>query len=280
MLVATSALVAGALSFGLGLGCGGEKFTSATPVSGDDGGIEAGAADGAGDAALGYCEANASKHFFCDDWDSRTDPKGLWDAVGAGGSGSVLVDGTQSRSVPSSFVAKTIKTGSTDGTVAVLQKKLGRLKDFHVAFELFVEQYGSDQRPADKNPAVIANLALGSAVNFSFAIESPLSATFSETVTNDAGTPVSYPRQISGFETGKWVRVLIDLTPPTAVGGQGNVHITIDGTVVLNDHLNTPPLVGPDGTFVLGVLFAPGETAPNLWTIHFDNLTIDRAAFP
>jgi hypothetical protein len=253
----------------------------------DDGGAsggDGGANDGSGgDAApTGFCPS-AGTHFFCDDFDDPgrvNNVKGAWDGELSQGTASLTIDTTRVSSAPNALAVALTKTGSTDNDQSALFKRVGKVRDVTIAYDVYVDGYGN-ALDAGATPSSIAFpfvLAFNTTIAISLGLIDPSTAYIYE---NPGTSPTVSHKLSAGLPVGHWVHVSIRIQPPGAVIARGNVHVEFDKAVVLDDPLNlgtNPATV--DTAVDFGMLFAAGQSAPNLWSMHFDNLTIDRALLP
>ena len=246
--------------------CGGEKFT-ASAQAGDGGGL----VDGASDAAQSptFCAQNTG-HFFCDDFDRDVgDVKGPWDVIISAGGAAATLDPSQARSAPNALFTST-KPGPQSGSAAGLQKLVGRARDYHATFDIYVDSYGD---PSGQIFAFVLSLDFGQNLTLSLGMQSPTSAVVLESSGGANGRvhPLS-----KGFSSGQWVRVKLDVVLPSGSNPNGSLKVALDGVSVVDDHLNlTSGATLGDAKLGVG-LFPGGGTTTSAWGFRFDNVLLDH----
>jgi len=266
--------------FAAGGACGGEKFTA---LPNDGGGAEAGgddaSADGATDATdTGFCATQTMRHFLCDDFDRRAnDLKGLiWDDLTVSGdSDQMLIDSTEALSPPRSLLVETTRPNIVFSEQdMILLKKCGHARSLDIAYDLKLESYGGNGTNFDTNGALLTEIGFGP-LSYVLILESPTQVVFLESIAPDGGQKMSSTIGINaGPMTGQWVHVDIKLTLPQA-GQQGEVVIAIGGQIVLMHGLQYNAFVPLTEPAVVGLGLILGS-APNVWKLRYDNVTIDR----
>lgn len=271
----SAAVVAGAGA------CGG-SFSLAS--AGSDGGANEGGADAGDGGATAFCaSAGAQAHFFCDDFDpplhkDPSDVKGPWDGELSQGSASITIDSASAKSAPNDLLVALTKTGTTDQDQAALGKQVGKARDLTIAYDALVDAYGTTQGQTATSVALVTVFQITSNINMALGLIDPSTAYFYETT--GTGSTVSH-KLSTGIPTGRWVHVSLRIQPPSLSLQNGNVHIEIDNAVVLDEKLNVAQNIVNVGSSVdLGMLFPPNGSAAALWSLHFDNVTIDRALLP
>jgi hypothetical protein len=252
-------------------GCGGDQFTAAGATSGDgggDGGIAS--ADGGADASLATFCAQSTGHVFCDDFDrNSSDVKGAWDVVVSTGVASIVLDPSRARSAPNALFVST-KAGSQSNTSGGLQKNVGRARDYHAAFDLYVDSYAD---PSGQLLAFVMALDFGSSLSLSLGMQSPSAALVLESDGNGSYKSHALSR---GFSPSQWVHVKVDVVLPSIASPSGSVRVSLDGASVLDDHLNVSggATLG-DAKLNVGV-FPVSGTTPSPWGFRFDNVLLDH----
>lgn len=254
----------------------GEAFSEGGSDPGDGGGSDRGVPSADGAPSGPFCQVERSKHFFCDDFDEKSgDVARTWDPTSKTSSGfaTLALDGAITRSGPFALLAGNAKDFVRDPNAAFLEKGIGRVQQVTLAFDVFVEQYGSNEALASPSPEeqfnLVARFELGLVGELSLALVSPARAAFAETFLADAGLQQTLHSLSRSVPTGAWTRVVIDVglskSVPTA-------KVQLDGQVVLDTEL-TYKIPSADTRVRIG-MFA--TNAPRLWKVRFDNVTIDK----
>lgn len=252
------------------LQCGGAQFQDASSSNVDGGDSQA---TGDGTTSLdgsppvpGFCASQMPAHFFCADWD-ELDLKRGWDTTSTSRYGDIALDTSIALSGARSYRAQTTHSFSGEETRGLLQKDLGHAKSLQVKVSVYIDSYGSDANAMPSQFNALAIIAFGS-TSFSLVALTPQTAALLQSAGADAGEMAA---ALPGITPGQWVAVEIDVSLPEGAGvGMGQV--SFDGKLVFNGPF-TVPITATDASLSLGVFLL---NAPNLWKIHYDNLTVDK----
>jgi hypothetical protein len=266
--------VAVAGSIGVVAACGGAQFTSAT---GNDGGTgdDASSGDDGGDAAadaasMSWCETQPH-HFLCDDFDKRVgDVKGtIWSGLVNTPQADMQITAADFTSPPRSLQVDTTQAHIQNQQTAALIAKSGvPARTIDLAFDIKVDQYGGDG--TINTAAIFAAITYGD-VSYQLGLTNNASLVFNELLTPDGGPSTSSPQTISTGLGSAWAHVEIQVQFPV-VAVAGKVVVAIGGQTVFTHPLMfmAPPALAD---IAIGIALL---NAPNIWKLHFDNVTIDR----
>jgi hypothetical protein len=271
-------LAAGAASCGQAFSRAGGADAStvdAPDVRTGDVGVAADVRVGGDDGGKGFCAQQASKPFFCDDFDDRgpTMSAGAWSALVVTGGAVGVVSSLASVTAPHSFLAKAVEAKKTGGALLVEDLPGGTMTAI-VAFDLRVDQYGLLGTSGGPTPnAVVAAVSIGTETQVILATAGHKTWTVGLLEGNNLRASLPVKLTLTG-----WERLSLEVSIPTSAttaldvqvgvqtGDGGPVGIAANGPLAFD---------GCDPSCALTSAAVGLEPSSGTWTVYFDDVVID-----
>lgn len=228
------------------------------------------ASDAGADAGGRFCASLSPTPGFCDDFDDPGPFVPKWDAIDTRAGASVVRDGTDFRSSPSSFLG--ISPPANGPSSAALNHLSGSAKGkVRFAYDVKVDARDSKGAYAETDYISFSGTGFEFAtyfrLNFDPGITTQLAA---EAYLADGGIP-AHNVSIPGARFDKWTHVVITID---VVSNPHVLGVSIDGAPPITQVLESN-MYGPGPVRVSPGIGYTASPSTGDWRIRYDNVTID-----